>query len=268
MWIHRLVVSSITGLLILLAGACSRLPIHSQSEITYSPNDTSAVPAATAETGAAKIVAPRSLPPPVSNKGRQHIIELGSGEFAADTEPVKEDPSEPGNITLNFQDTDIREFIEVVMGDVLNKNYVIDEKVAGRVTIATAKPILKEGLIPLVEDILTMNGAVIIKKGDIYRILPKSQAVKGNLPPALSRQIDEGYSVRIIPLQFIAAQEMEKILEPFLTEGSELHIDKKRNLVIISGSQQEITTMQETVDVFDVDWLRGMSVGLYPLDYV
>ena len=99
--------------------------------------------------------------------------------------------------------------------------------------------------------------------------MPKSQAIKGNLTPSLSsRQSADGYSVRIIPLDYIAAQEMQKILEPFLAEGSELHIDKKRNLVIISGSQQEIATVLETVDVFDVDWLRGMSVGLFPLDYV
>ncbi len=249
------------------AGACSQLPLHMQSGTTSNEADTSVTPATTAETGAAKIVDPRSLPPP-SSKGKQYIIELGSSEFVADVEPIKKDPSGPGTITLNFQDSDIREFIKVVVGDVLNKNYVIDEKVVGKVTIATAKPVRKAMLMALLEDILAMNGAAIIKDGDIYRIVPKNQAVKGNLSPALSRQIDEGYSVRIIPLQFIAAQEMQKILEPFLTEGSELRIDKKRNLVIIAGNQQEIATVQDTVDVFDVDWLRGMSMGLYPLDYV
>ena len=264
---QRLDIIYLTGYLILSTGACSQLPLHSHSGKTHRGTDTSVAPAASVETEAAKIIAPRSLPPPVS-KGRQQIIELGSGEFVTDVESIKEDPSEPGNITLNFQDTDIREFIKVVVGDVLNKNYVIDEKVVGKVTIATAIPILKDGLMTLVEDILTMNGAAITKENGLYRIMPKSQAVKGNLTPSLSQRTADGYSVRIIPLQFIAAQEMQKILEPFLTEGSELQIDKKRNLVIVSGSRQEIATLQNTVDVFDVDWLRGMSVGLYPLDYV
>ena len=264
---QRLDIIYLTGYLILSTGACSQLPLHSHSGKTHRGTDTSVAPAASVETEAAKIIAPRSLPPPVS-KGRQQIIELGSGEFVTDVESIKEDPSEPGNITLNFQDTDIREFIKVVVGDVLNKNYVIDEKVVGKVTIATAIPILKDGLMTLVEDILTMNGAAITKENGLYRIMPKNQAVKGNLTPSLSQRTADGYSVRIIPLQFIAAQEMQKILEPFLTEGSELHIDKKRNLVIVSGSRQEIATLQNTVDVFDVDWLRGMSVGLYPLDYV
>ena len=258
----------LTGLLVLLTGACSQVPLYNPPETEHDRTDTGVTSAASTETGTAEIAAPGPLPPPVSSKSRQHIIELGAGDYVGDVQPIAVDPSRPGNITLNFQDTDIREFIKVVMGDVLNKNYVIDEKVAGKVTIATTRPVLKEGLIALMENILAMNGAALINEGDFYRILPKNQAVKGNVPPALTKQIDEGYSVRIIPLQFIAAQEMQKILEPFLTEGSGLRIDKKRNLIVISGSQQEIATAQETVDVFDVDWLRGMSVGLFPLDYV
>lgn len=76
------------------------------------------------------------------------------------------------------------------------------------------------------------------------------------------------YSVRIVPLQFIAAQEMQKILEPFVVDGGELRVDKQRNMIIISGTPNELTQMQNTIDIFDIDWLRGMSVGLYPLDHV
>ena len=264
----RFIAMYLAGFLVLFTGACSQAPIHSRPETEQDGTGAGVTSATSTETGKAEIAAPVPLPPPAGNKGRQRIIELGARDYIGDVQPITDDPSRPGNITLNFQDTDIREFIKVVMGDVLNKNYVIDEKVAGKVTIATTRPVLKEGLIALVENILAMNGAAMINEGDFYRVLPKNQAVKGNVPPALTKQIDEGYSVRIIPLQFIAAQEMQKILEPFLTEGSELRIDKKRNLIIISGSQQEIATAQETVDVFDVDWLRGMSVGLFPLDYV
>ena len=156
----------------------------------------------------------------------------------------------------------------MVIRDVLNENYLVDANVAGRVTIATARPVLKADLMVLVEDILAMNGAAITKAGGLYRIVPKSQAIGGRLTPELVSRSAQGYAVRIIPLQYIAALEMEKILQPFLAQGSELRVDKKRNLVIVSGSAQELATVQETVDVFDVDWLRGMSVAMYPLHYV
>ena len=249
-----------------MTGACSQLPFREQPGIPPVEPD-AAHPAAASTSEAAQPEDEAHELQPVS-KGRQRILEIGSGEFVADAPPVEEVKSKPGDISLNFQDTDIREFLNVVIKDVLNENYLIDGNVAGRVTIATARPILKDGLMSLVEDILAMSGAAITRENGIYRIAPKNQAIKGNLTPSLSQPTADGHTVRIIPLQFIAAQEMQKILEPFLAEGNELRVDKKRNLVIVSGSQQEITTVMETVDVFDVDWLRGMSVGLFPLDYV
>lgn len=253
----------LAGLLALSVGACSQVPVEKQPGAAST--ESGAAPAADAGPVPAKEVASGSRQPAV--KGRQYILELGSGGFVADETPAEEAPAEAGSITLNFQDTDIREFVKVILNDALNENYVIDEKVVGRVTISTATPVHKEALLGLLEDILALNAAAVIHENGIYRILPKNQ-VKGSVSPALSKQISDGYGVRIIPLRFIAAQEMQKILEPFLAEGGELRIDKKRNLVIISGTQQEIATVQETVDVFDVDWLRGMSVGLYPLEYI
>ena len=265
MWKRRFNTIYLTGLLTLSAGACSQVPLQQQSGArgTVSAADVTAV----TDTGsdATTEIVP-SVQQPIT-KGRQYILELGSGEFVANETGVWEVPTEAGEITLNFQDTDIREFVKIVLNDVLNENYVIDEKVVGRVTISTAKPLHKETLLGLLEDILAFNNAALIRENDIYQIVAKTQ-LKGSLSPALSRQISDGYSVRIIPLAYIAAQEMQKILEPFLAEGGDLRIDKKRNLIIISGTQQEIATVQETVAVFDVDWLRGMSVGLYPLEYI
>ena len=256
----------LSGLSILMAGACSQLPFQGQVGIApVEPDASYPAVASTTEVAQPEDKAPELQP---VNKGRQRILEIGSGEFVADAQLVEGVESKPGNISLNFQDTDIREFLNVVIKDVLNENYLIDGNVAGRVTIATASPILKDGLMSLIEDVLAMNGAAITRENGIYRIAPKSRVIKGNLTPSLSQPTAEGHTVRIIPLQYMAAQEMQKILEPFLAEGSELRVDKKRNLIIVSGSQHEIATVMETVDVFDVDWLQGMSVGLFPLDYV
>ncbi len=253
--------------MLLSAGACSRLPTQAppQAQAGTEPGSAAADHSATS---AANVVSPESRSDSVSNKTEQPIFEVGSGEFVADAKTVAATPAEPGSVTLNFQDADIREFLNMVIKDVLEENYLVDASVTGRVTIATARPVLKTDLIALVEDILAMNGAAMTKAGGLYRIVPKSQAIRGGLTPALTPRNAQGYAVRIIPLQHIAALEMEKILQPFLAEGSEIRVDKKRNLVIVSGSVQELATVQDTVNVFDVDWLRGMSVAMYPLHYV
>ena len=202
---------------------------------------------------------------------RQQIIEIGDGRYIGESTPkaVTISQTGEGDITLNFQGTDINEFVKVILSDVLNVNFVIDPQVSGSVTIETANPVRKEQLFPLLEEILSINNAAIIESNGIYQVLPKAKVVKGNLSPTTPEvPVKSGYSVRIVPLQFIAAQEMQKILEPFIAEGGELRVDKQRNMIIIGGTPDELQQLQETIDIFDVDWLRGMSVGLYPLDHV
>jgi len=202
-------------------------------------------------------------------QGRQQIIEIGSGNYISENIQTRESNvnEDDGTITLNFQGTDIHEFVKAVLGDILGKNYVIDPKVAGKVSVNTSKPISQDELFPLLEEVLAMNGVAIIEDKGYYRIMARANAIRGNLAPTTATS-NSGYSVRIIPLTYIAAQEMQKILEPFITEGGSVRVDSQRNLLILGGTPRELAHLQEMIDLFDVDWLRGMSVGLYPLDYV
>ena len=256
-------------LLSLLLTACQSLP--QQQPAGEKPETAAAAneAGATEQNARQKGGQPPVLQPAVH--GQQQILELGTGEYIAQPQTGRPQiqSSEKGDITLNFQDTDLREFIKAVLGDVLGQNYVIDPKVGGKVTIETAKPIQKSELMPLFENLLAMNNAAVINVDGVYKIIPRTQAVHGNLSPTvIQKKTSNGYSVRIIPLKYIAAQEMQKILEPLMAEGNDLRIDKKRNLVIVSGTADEIKNIQDTINIFDVDWLRGMSVGLYPLNYV
>jgi general secretion pathway protein D len=207
----------------------------------------------------------------MSQYQRQQILEMGSVQFITSPSSKKQLATDiaEGDITLNFQGTDINEFIKVILSDMLNENFVIDPQISGTVTIETSRPISKKELFPLLEEILAINNAVIFKSGGAYQILPREKIVKGNLSPDISAQItDTGYSVKIVPLEYIAAQEMQKILEPFAKDGGSIRVDKQRNLLILGGTPHELNALLETIEIFDVDWLRGMSVGLYPLDHV
>lgn len=263
--------AAVAGLLLV---SCQNMPQQQQeSKPVSAESNTTSGTQDQAQTGRVSGVAMPVGTGKSNASARQEIHEIGTGRFIrkSSSEDATEElaSSEEGDITLNFQGTDLREFIKAILGDVLNKNYFIDEKVSGNVTIDTAEPIDRNELLPLLENILDMNNAALINKNGVFQILPKDQAIPGNLSPSTVQRADKpGYGVRIIPLRYVAAGEMQKILEPFVAKDSDLRIDKKRNLVIISGTREQLDTIQETVDVFDVDWLRGMSIGLYPLDYV
>nr|WP_295785562.1 type II secretion system secretin GspD [Rhodoferax sp.] len=173
-------------------------------------------------------------------------------------------PAGPQDIVLNFEGADLREVVRVVMGDMLNENYTIDPKVNGTVTIHTSQAINRAAVTPILETVLRMNGAAMVKENGSYKIGPLNSALRGSTTPQLGA-LQPGYSVQIVQLQYIAAREMSKILEPLLPEGSILRVDENRNLLMLAGGEGEMRHALETVGVFDLDWLAGMSVGLFTL---
>ena len=187
----------------------------------------------------------------------------GTGVFVKPAN-VAAAPPGPQDIVLNFEGADLREVVRVVMGDMLGENYTIDPKVNGTVTIHTSQPINRAAVTPILETVLRMNGAAMVKENGAYKISPLNTALRGSTTPRTG-SLQPGYSVQIVQLQYISAREMSKILEPLLPEGSILRVDEGRNLLMLAGGEGEMRHALETVSVFDLDWLAGMSVGLFTL---
>ena len=253
------------GSIALVLSACSHAP--PADKVALQPDaETGRVAAPVHE--AVDAQAPVVTTEPASAPARLSLREqAATGFLGAPPLPTRSDTGAEGGINLNFQDTDLREFARVILNDVLNENFVIDSAVQGSVTINTARPVHPDTALGLLEDVLAMHGAALIRQRDLYRIVPKQQTA-GQLSPAPAGADAGGHSVRVIPLTYIAAPELQTLLEPFMAEGANVRIDARRNLLVVSGTQQEITALQDAVAIFDVDWLRGMSIGLYPLDHV
>ena len=186
----------------------------------------------------------------------------GTGVFV-NPKPEQQKPDQGNNVSLNFEGADIREVAKTILADILNESYIVDPKVSGTISLRTVRPLPKEALLTTLETLLKMNGATIVKENGVYKILP-GNALKGSVSPRQGGKLS-GYSVQIIPLQYVGAREMAKILEPFAPEGGIIRIDDIRNMLIVGGLQNELTHIMDTVETFDVDWLSGMSVGLFTL---
>jgi general secretion pathway protein D len=194
----------------------------------------------------------------------------GDGRFI-DTEAARRvpaDPAEPGEVTLNFELADIRDVVKIIF-DTLEENYVIDPRVRGEVTVQTSRPLPRDALLPTLETLLRQVGAVLMRSEGVYRVVPAATAATGgSVPRLMGDNVPPGYGVKIFPLRYISAAEMETILRPFAPEGGILLVEPARNLIILAGTRQELNDLQETIEIFDVNWLQGMSVGFYPLDNI
>lgn len=176
-----------------------------------------------------------------------------------------------GPVTLNFENTNLLEVVKVVLGDLLKRNYLIDPQVQGSVTLHSSTPIQREDLLATLSLLLQMNHAVVIERGDVLHVVPRERAGQGQVAPQLGdikTPLPNGFGVRVVPLRFIGAQEMRTILEPLSTPGNVVRVDSLRNLLILSGSGGELSQLMETIKLFDVDWMAGMSLALFRPDFV
>ncbi|MDU8358798.1 type II secretion system secretin GspD [Pseudomonas syringae group sp. J309-1] len=211
-----------------------------------------------------------SQPQPATAPTRQLI--RGNQQFVR--KPTAASPSsapagrnaEVGDIVFNFTNQPIEAVINSIMGDLLHENYSIAQGVKGEVSFSTSKPVNKRQALSILETLLSWTDNAMIKQGDRYVILPANQAVAGKLVPEMTvSQPAAGMSARLFPLRYISATEMQKLLKPFARENAFLLVDPARNVLSMSGTPDELANYQDTIDTFDVDWLKGMSVGVFGL---
>ncbi len=195
----------------------------------------------------------------------------GSGRFInedAAARPVKA-VSEDGEIVLNFEAESLQSVVHTILGEILQETFVIGPGVGGEVTFSTSRPVSREQLMPILELLLRWNGATLVYSEGRYHVLPVSSAIRGHLVPQLGDSSGVlGYEVRAVPLEFISASEMAKILEPYVRENAIISVDIMRSMIFLAGTREELRNYLQTVEIFDVDWLSGMSVGVFPLKTV
>ena len=201
----------------------------------------------------------------------RRAIQRGTGVFinpeAASRRPP--DPPAGGDVVFNFEGESLQAVIKAILGDLLGQNYVIAPGIQGQVTFATAKPISMDQAMGVLEMLLAWNNATLVYKDGRYTVLPVSQAIPGNLIPRTGSPTDaRGYEIRAVPLKYISATAMQEMLQPYARQGSIIKADNTRAMILIAGTRGDLEAYLQTIEIFDVDWLAGMSVGVFPLERV
>lgn len=205
-----------------------------------------------------------------SADGPQPVIRRGDGQVinraAAAAPPPSLAGARTGAATFNFEGESLHAVVKAILGDMLGQNYVIAPGVAGTVTLGTPKPVSPAEALNLLEMVLGWNNARLVYSGGRYNVVPADQSLAGAVAPRSGGAANaRGYELRVVPLRYISATEMKKVLEPYARANAIVGVDNARNVITLGGSRTELENYLRTVEIFDVDWLAGMSVGVFPL---
>ncbi len=185
--------------------------------------------------------------------------------------PMKMDyNANQGEYSLDFVGVALNEFIAIVFNDLLGENYVFDKSLKGEVTVQTRGKVNDQQLLSIVESVLAMHSAVMVKRDGRYEILPLSKAKSVALTPELfnARKLKPGYRMVVIPVHYINPDDLKPILDTVASSAGHLKIDKNRRAIVVSGSNEIVTSVADIVRIFDVDWLSQKSLGILPVIHV
>jgi general secretion pathway protein D len=165
-----------------------------------------------------------------------------------------------GMVSLNFNRADLIEIIHI-LAQHLRLTYTIDPEVKGTVTINSSEPLRTEDLLPIFHQVLRMNGAVAVRTGNVYRIMPIKDGKGLARPMGSSRE--DSFAIQIMPVRFFAVAEMKKVLTPFVMPGGEIIENPRGNFLVIVDLPSNIQRLMEIADLIDVQVFAGTRMEIY-----
>ncbi len=258
----RVLAGFMTGLLALVALAgCT----ETMSDLAEGPASRDITPSGFSRSHLPGNVPARSAARAYSPKAQLYP---GTAQFVGASASAPYTITDQDRVHLSLVNASIESAAKVIVSDILARNYVIDPRVKGTVTIQTTNAIAKSAMLDTFDALLRFSGAAIVGDGDLVRIVPASDPgvlAVNNPAPGGDRTRGIGLSARVVPLEFVSAREMQRLLQPIIGADKILHVDERRNILILGGNPREIATALDAISLFDIDQMKGMSFALLPV---
>ena len=257
----------VTIALAVMASACVAIePERRQPTTSLAIDGQPAGPYVPEQDGSAMRGDRRGAPMAAAAAEAASIVQLGSGNFISEMRPGT--AGGKGGLMVRLVDVEAEEAIQQILGETLRLNYVIEDVVQGAITIQTSSPVDRRTLLRLLGSALESRGAVLLNENGFYRVALAAKA--GTTTRAIgyganAGDLRVGPGVQIVPLNHISALEMEKILKPLASEGAIARVDTARNLLILKDDARNLDSMLDMIDMFDIDYMAGMSFAMVPV---
>lgn len=260
-----LLVLSFTGML----AACADLgtgPAAAPAQVAWS-----APAPATPAMLQASVPAPAAPVASEASTAMEPIVIRGNDRVVAPPAVRFNGPAKGASTALKFESAPVSEVVKVVLGDLLKVDYVVHPPLSGTITLTTRQAVSPDRALLLLESALQASGVVMARDAHGTYHVGAPQALQGIVSvPVLAepgKPLPPGYGTVIIPLEYLGAGEMANILRPMIAADAIVRVDSLRNILIMRGTRAEAEGWLDLVKTFDVNLLRGMSVGVFPLKY-
>lgn len=155
-------------------------------------------------------------------------------------------------VTMNFKDADIRAVIGTV-AEITGKNFIIDPRVNGRVTIISSRPMSKDEVYQIFLSVLEVNGFATVPAGKVIKVIPDANAKFGNIPTIDGSEATPADQIvtQIIELDNVQAAQLVPILRPLASPQAHMAAFPGSNILVISDRAANATRLADIIKRID-----------------
>ncbi len=157
-------------------------------------------------------------------------------------------------ITMDFQDVDLGVLVKF-MGEITGKNFVMDERVQGKITVVSPTKITPEEAYQVFQAVLQVKGFTTVPSGAVVRIIPTKDAKETSLrtfTDGTARVPTEEYVTRLIPLTQVDAADIGNVLQPLVSKDGLITAYPQTNSLIIIDSAANVERLSRMITELDV----------------
>ena len=171
-------------------------------------------------------------------------------------------------VHLDFNDVDIKVFIQFISG-VTGKNFIIDNKVRGKISIISPGAISIKEAYDVFESVLEIHGYAAVNSGKLVKVIPAKMANQKNIVTKLKREameVNDHVITQLIPLKYANPAEIKRLFSPLVSKNSSILSYDPTNSLIVTDLASNIYRLLKILDVIDVTGI-GQEITVIPLEF-
>ncbi len=157
------------------------------------------------------------------------------------------------SVTLNFKDADVDSVVGA-FGHLLDRTFVIDPRVRGKMTLETPRPVTRARAWQLLQAALRSQGFAVVETGTLTKIVPEADAklqatpvTAGRAPSAAGDQV----ATQIFRLNYESATNLVPVLRPLISPNNTIVAYPNNNSLVVTdyaANLQRIARIVATLD--------------------
>ena len=185
---------------------------------------------------------------------------------------LPEEGGEGQQVSLDYLNADVTEIARQILNQ-LGESYVIHPGIKGAVSVHVNEPLTRTQILDMLQGLLRMNGAIMLRDGEMWRVVPMAEApalapLEGIFLAGDGRTPNRGQMVRAFNLDYVPAAEMMNVLKPFLSKGALVYANAERGMLLVCDFPHALLKIEQIINLFDVSVFADSHMRVYTLRYV